>query len=228
MGIGPTPKPYRFQAFRVSLGKFVANGERTDLLRALGHYARTSTGGASIAPRRFGPMVKAARTLFDILSSLNENEVPLKEATSDLVLLEGADTDMVIQLIVQAATPTNGDADRIMVSLTRAMSEAMRDISNFHSSQCNENMRSEVMLTYVAVYLFEQILLDSRDAFIKASAARQSAYAESQLLEIITSAVDKHMRPFPVKLQRTLSGSEIEAAIMHGIFQIWREWETYR
>ena len=45
----PADQEQRFRSFRTSLGKFVANGSAAHLRSAVKEYARTATGGGSVA-----------------------------------------------------------------------------------------------------------------------------------------------------------------------------------
>src|SRR5882762_5612382 len=64
----PNPEPQRFRAFRTAFGKAAGNGgDRDDLRRALGHFARTATGGSTVGPRRFGNVYSAGGGLYSAL-----------------------------------------------------------------------------------------------------------------------------------------------------------------
>ena len=226
-GPGPAPAPGRFRSFRTSLGKFVSNGDARELERALGHYARTATGGRTVAPRRFGSMARAGGALFGTLAALRGGRDALAEAGVDLSALNGQDTDLAIQAIVQALTPSDGDADRIRVAMTEALSECLEGLDDFDFARITDDMLVAVMLAYVRGCVFDQIVLDSRDAFAKASAAGRAEQAEQDLRELVAAATDKHMRPLLSGNIRVLNGRQVEAAQIRAIGEVWAEWETY-
>lgn len=226
-GPGPTPDPNRFQSFRINLGKFISSGESISLRRALGHYARTATGGHSVAPRRFGALARAGGDLFETLVALRDGQSATTESGFDLSLLNGQDTDIAIDTIVQVLGPENGDADRVRVAMTEALSECLDGIDKFDFSSITDEILINVLLAYVRRYVFQQIVLDSRAAFAKTGAFSRIQQAEDDLLELVGAATDKHMRPLLGENVRMLRGSQIVEAQLRAIREVWMEWEVY-
>jgi hypothetical protein len=230
-GPGPEPPPDRFRAFRTSLGKFVSGGGgrggTDELRRALGHYASTATGGRAVGPRRFGSMARSGGALFGTLSALRDGRDAIAEAGVDLSGLNGQNTDVAIEAIVNALTPGDGDADRIRVAMTEALSECLEGLSEFDFAHITDEMLVRVMLAYMRDCVFEQIVLDSRDAFAKAAAAGRVEQAERELHELVAATTDKHMRPLLSGNVRTLSGRHVEAVQTRALAEVWAEWEAY-
>src|SRR5690348_12307905 len=98
-GPGPEPESDRFRGFRTSLGRFVGSGERSYLTKALRHYARSSTGGSTVGPRRFGAMAQAGGGLFGALNQLRTDP---DKAPVNLRGLAGRPTREAINAIVDA------------------------------------------------------------------------------------------------------------------------------
>jgi hypothetical protein len=225
LGPGAPPPPDRFRAFRTSLGKFVSSGDGTYLRHALGHYTRTATGGATDGSRRFGAMARSGGALFDALSSLGSGGDAVDATGVNLSSLNGADTDVAIETIVNALAVIDGDADRVRVAMTEALSECLEGLTEFDFAHITGDMLVAVMLAYTRNCILIQILLDSRDAFAKAAASGRQA--EKELNELIRAVTDKHMVPLLNKGSPKLSGRQMEAVQLRAIREIWSEWENY-
>jgi hypothetical protein len=172
-------------------------------------------------------MARSGGALFDTLSALREGRDAVAEAGVDLSELNGQDTDVAIQAIVNALTPNNGDADRIRVAMNEALSECLTGLEEFDFAHITDEMLVRMMLAYVRECVFEQVVLDSRDAFSKAREAGRSEQAEKELRALIAAATDKHMRPLLSGNVRTLDGRQVEAVQTRSIAAVWTEWEAY-
>lgn len=223
-GPGPDPAPQRFRGFRTSLGKFVAGGSQDDLRSALGRYAKTATGGRAVGPRRFGSMARAGGALFDTMAAFRNGQ---NAAGLDLATLNGQDTDVVIEAIVRALVTADGDAERVRVAMNEALSECLKGLVDFDFAHITDEMIADMMLTYVAHCIFEQIMLDSRDAFAKAAASGRLEQAEKDLRALVRAATGKHMGPMLSGNVPTLTGLQVEGVQLRAIQEIWAEWETY-
>lgn len=223
-GPGPTPPPQRFKEFRKRLGKFVSTGDRSELHNAVGRYAKTATGGSAVGPRRFGAMAQAGGALFDALAQLRNGASP---AGLNLGALDGIDTDLAIEAIVQALVPPNGDADRIRSAMNEALSECLQGYDDFDFAHITDEMLIEVMLVYVRQCVFQQIVLDSRDALGKAEESGRVEEAERELLALVGAATETHMRPLLSGDLRVINSVQMEQAQLQAIRDIWIEWEEY-
>lgn len=223
-GPGPTPPPQRFKGFRKSLGKFVSTGDHDELRKAVGRYAKTATGGSAVGPRRFGAMAHAGGALFNALANLRDGVSPVG---LDISTLDGMDTDLAVEAIVQALLPTNGDADRIRAAMNEALSECLQGYEDFDYAHITDEMLIEAMLVYVRQCVFQQIVLDSRDALGKAEESGQIEQAERELLALVNAATETHMRPLLSGDLRVIDSAQIEQVQLQAIRDIWIEWEEY-
>lgn len=228
-GPGVAPADNRFTAFRINLGHFVSKGEHGSLRRALGHYARTATGGAAVGPRRFGAMVQAGGALFAALKDLREGGTGAGAEAGgvDLSSLRGVDTKVAIQELVRALTPPNGDAEKIQVAMQEALSQSLEGMTDFDPSQISDETLVTMMIAYLGDCIFKQITLDSDRAFQKADTLEKAVEAERGLLQLINATVDKHMRPLFSSGLRTLTRSSVEEIQRRAVADVWAEWETY-
>jgi hypothetical protein len=223
-GPGPVPAPQRFKEFRKSLGKFVAGGDRADLHAALGKYATTATGGSVVGPRRFGSMARAGGGLFNALASL---PAVVNASGLDLSALNGMETDLAIDIIIQALVPSDGDADRVRVAMNEALSECLEGYEEFDFAHISDEMLVQIMLAYVSRCVFGQVVLDSKDAFARAQESGEAEAAERDLLSLVEAATDIHMRPLLGGNLRTFNRIQIEEAQLRAIREVWTEWEAY-
>jgi hypothetical protein len=222
-GLGPGPQSgaNRFQGFRTNLGKFVSSGDRNYLHKALRHYAATSTGGAQTGARRFGAMAQVGGALYGVLNDLRANSPNLPVA---LRSLQGKSTDAAIEAIVERLVPENGDADRVRSALNDALSECLEGETQFDIASITDEMLVDVMLKYTASCIFEQIVLDSKDAFAKASPA-QTETAEAELRALVMAAAELHMRP--LLDQSVFTAVQLEQVQLHAIRDIWAMWQGW-
>lgn len=224
----PEPEEQRFREFRFHLGKFVSGGgsDGERLQRAMGNYARKATGGGATASRRFGAMASAGGMLFDAMAALRDGQDPNLPGV-DLGTLEGRPTQVAIDLLVNALVPPNGDADRIRVALNDALSEALEGQANFDFNQITDEIIAEMMIAYLTQCLYEQVVLDSDEAFTKATDPSQYDRAEKAMMGLIRAAADKHMAPLLTGNVRTFNGRMVREVQLRAIRDIWAEWEAY-
>ena len=134
---------------------------------------------------------------------------------------------MVIEAIVRALVPADGDADRVRVAINEALSECLEGYDEFDFAHITDEIIVDMMQAYVRHCVFEQIMLDSRDAFAKAMTSGRVEQAEKDLLALVGAATDKHMRPLLSRNLRTFNGLQVEGAQLRAIREVWAEWEAY-
>lgn len=222
-GPGPEPPPKRFGPFRRQMGDFVSSGDTGALRKALGHYARTATGGRAVGPRRFGSMVQVGGALFDALATLQTGAIP---PDLELETLDGIDVDVAIQALVEALLPENGDAERIRVAIIEAMSECLEGFEEFDFSKITHEMVVKVVVAYLSACVFGQVMLESNRAFSKAAEAGRLEQAENDMRSLVRASVDKHLHPALAGRKR-LSGKDVEQAQRRALTEVWTEWEAY-
>lgn len=226
-GLGPAPSDNRFTAFRTNLGRFVSTGDPNYLRPALGHYARNATGGSSVGPRRFGAMIEAGGALFATLQNLSEGGTGFSAegAQVDLSSLNGSDTRVAIQALVQLLTPPNGDGEKINDAMQLALSESLLGMNQFDPLQISPDMLVNIITHYLSECIFQQIMIDADRAFQKADTLEKSTEAENALLQLVNAAVNKHMRPLFKSGGKSLSRTAVENIQKQALVAVWVEWE---
>lgn len=218
-GPGPKPDPNRFQSFRTNLGRFVANGDTRYLKRALQRYTSRATAGAETGARRFGAMAAAGGQLIEVLSELRRDNPQVAFALRQLT---GKATDFAIETIVESLVPENGDADRVRVALHDALSECLEGQIDFDPANVTDDMLVSLILKYTESCIFEQIVLDSKDAFAKADPSK-TEFAERELRALVQAATELHMRPL-LLTGASLTKAQLEQVQLQAIRDIWTEW----
>ncbi|MDD2735205.1 MAG: hypothetical protein PHF56_14810 [Desulfuromonadaceae bacterium] len=224
--IPPPPEGQRFKAFRVNMGKFVNSSENHYLRRSLGEYARAATGGSAIGSRRYGAMSKAGSSLFGVMNELRQGGTGEESSGVDLSALAGKDVDFAIQEIVTALTPENGDAEKIRAAMQPALSEALEGVDEFDPLSISDEMIVDMMIFYLRECVFEQVIMDSNEAFQKGD-LQKCQEAEGSLHDLINSVVDQHMRPYLSDGVSNLTQSQVKDIQQNAIKEVLIEWEGY-
>lgn len=222
----PPPETPRFQTFRLNLGKFVGSTDQKYLRRAVGEYARNATGGASVGPRRFGSVTNVGGALYGVINDLRQGGNAESVIGIDLSGLNGRDIDFAIQEIVSALTPHDGDADKIRVAMTTALSECLEGFDEFDATTIDDVMMVDLLVYYLRETVFEQIVMDSDKAFQKSTSVNIIA-AEEALHSLVESVVDNHMRKLFSEDVSLLTANQVCDIQLKAISEIWKEWESY-
>lgn len=224
-GPGPEPEENRFKSFRTHLGRFVATGDGEQLNKALNRYARSSTGGASVGPRRFGAVAQAGAGLFETLNQLRTNTPGV---SIELAALAGRSTREVIDALVETLVPENGDADRIRTALNEALSLCLDGVSAFNFASITDETLINLMVTYTSLSIFQAVVMDSDKAFTKGSTPEMVERAEKELMQLVHVVTDKHMKPLLSGNVSQLTTDEMQAVQLAAIKEVWMEWEEYQ
>ena len=225
-GPGNNQLEQRFRGFRATLGQAasVGGGNTSDLKKALGHYAKSATGGKSNGARRFSSMIGAGGSLFDTLRSLQSGADTNSLNISDL---QGQPVDVVIDKIIDSLIQVNGDSERIRAAMNEALAEALDGFATFDFSKITDDIIVDMMINYLTQCIFEQIILDSKTALDKADTQEKGKKLKSNLLELIKTSVDLNFGNHLGQNINTLNKQDIETIQKNAIQDIWGEWEDY-
>lgn len=220
-----TPQPARFKQFRQGLGRFVSSGDRNDLRSAVGHYARSASGGSGNAARRLGSVTRAGAGLFGVLAGVPGQA---GEANVDLDGLVGLSCDAAISVITQALTTDDGDSEKIRAAMNRALVEALDGVETFDPQSITDDVIVDTMIGYLSESIFLQMVMESDKAWNKADTPAQAVRAETELRELIKVVVDRHMAPKLNGNVRALSRQQMLQIERNAIIDSWKEWEDYQ
>ena len=224
----PAPQPVPFRTFRTEFGRWAAGGGEGTLRSALGHYARTSTSGAAVGPRRFGPAYATGGDQFGLLGEMQAGGSGAHTAGVDFSGLVGQPIDVATQEIARSLAPGNADADRIASAMQEAVAEALPDVSIFDPVAMSADQIIAVLVQFMSLILFHQVVEDAASAWNKAPDADRTVEAEGELLELIKAAVDKHLSPKLADGVGRLAKADVQRLQREAMEEVWREWEAYQ
>lgn len=221
----PSPQARRFAPFRESLGNAVSSGDRGELRRAVGHYARKASGGSSSAARRMGSATQAGAGLFGALAGVPAGP---GESTVDLASLAGMPCELAISAISRALSTEDGDSEKICAAMNHALSEALDGVDVFDPQCITDDVIADTMIGYLAESIFLQMVMDSNKAWNKADTPSQAIRAEIELRELVKVVVDKHMAPKLSGNVRSFTRQQMVQVERQAIIDSWKEWESYQ
>ncbi|WFU04520.1 hypothetical protein QA648_27445 (plasmid) [Rhizobium sp. CB3171] len=221
----PAGPPKRFQAFRTSFGKYLKSGDRDDLKRSLGHYARTATGGSGVGPRRFGSVYNSGGDFYEVLKSLGGDGGNAAERGLSRDSLAGQPLDVVCQRLAEMLAPENGDADRIREAIDEAMLEVLGE-GDFDPDSLDDETVARIMGEYLSQTVFQEIVEEVGGSWANAPDEKRTSAAEAELLEVIRVIVDKNLAP---KLTdgKAITKSDVLRFMRETVVEVWREWESF-
>lgn len=221
----PTSQPQRFKLFRQSIGSFAANGNRSDLQRALGHYARTSSSGRNVAARRLGSVTQSGGALYGALSGASTTT---SDSGVNLASLSGLPCEVAIASIVQALTSTGGDSDKIRVSMQSALAEALDGVEKFDPESITDEVIVNTMISYLSDSIFHQIVMDAGKAWNKADTPLKAIQAENALRELVKVIVDQKLAGKLAGSIRTFTQQQMVQLQRQVVIEVWTDWEAYQ
>lgn len=220
----PEPPAQRFKDFRRALGKFVRTRDPEAAGRALGHFARTGTGGSAHAPRRYGAMSRVGAALVGALADPAALRERLRQDGIDLDALRGASREAIVAAISAAFATGDGDREKTELAIAVALSEAYRGLDVAALPDMPDDRIDLALIAYVRECVFAQIMAESGDAFDGASAADAVA-AEKDLHDLVRGVVEAEMQAALLTPARRMSRGSVEAVQLRAITDVWRRWE---
>lgn len=217
----PHSENRRYASFRESLGRAAANGSSSDLRKAVGHYAKTSSGGSAAAVRRMGSATSAGSQLFGLLTS------GTGASGINLDSLNGLPVDIAISRITQSLATEDGDSEKIRAAMNLALAEALEGIEVFDSQNVTAEIITNTMINYLCRVIFVQLMMDSGGAFDKAETPKQAIHIENSLYSLIDVIVNEHMAERLSNNISTLTQVQVKEIQRQTIIDVWTEWEDY-
>lgn len=219
----PDAQNRRYASYRQALGRAVSNGSTSDLKKAVGYYAKSSSGGSTAAVRRLGSTTSAGSQLFGLLT----NGSVTGTETINLDSLNGLPAEIAISKIAQSLTTEDGDSEKIKFAMSQALAEALEGMETFDAQSITDEIIVNTMINYLSENILLQMIMDSRYAFNKAEAFTQSVRTENALRELINVVVDKHMANRLSNNIRLITQDQFKEIQRQTIIDVWTEWEDY-
>ncbi|PZQ12409.1 MAG: hypothetical protein DI565_16440 [Ancylobacter novellus] len=222
----PVPEPQRFRAFRTSFGKYLKSKDTSDLRKSLGHYARTSTGGSDIGPRRFGAVYSTGEDFYETLSSLGGDGVAAAAQGLSRDELRGQPLDVVCQRLATVLTPENGDAERVRQSIDEAMAEVLGEDEPFDPDRLDDETLHRIIAEYLSQAIFQDIVEEVGGSWAQAPDETRTAAAERELLELIRVIVDDRLGG-RLMGRGDVTRAQIGGFLRQTVRDVWRSWEQH-
>lgn len=220
----PEPTSNRFQAARRAFGDYAKSGDRSDLRRSLGHYARNSTGKGAGAARRLASGITAGSGLFGLL---NGNSVGTDDGFLNLADLSGLTTDQAIDRIVSHLTPNSPDSDLVRTAMNFALSEALQESESIDDTEISPDLVGEVIMLYLTDLIFQQVLLDMGESWFHAETALMQINMENELRELVKVIVDSQLDKMAGGNISSITNGKIAQLQASVIRETITEWEQY-
>lgn len=202
----------RFAAFRSALRRFARTGEPSDLRRAVGHWSRTSGGGARVGTAR---AARAARTGGAALAGFAQAVAgrPPEAGAFDVRSLAGLPVQTAIDRIVDAFCPPGiVDEDLARAAIAEALDVALAGLDTFDPAAIDENAATVATLTYAAELVFLEIAGDGGQALSGAPSQAAAVERERSLRNLIREVADVVGTPI-----LSAAGNNLTADAMAGL-----------
>lgn len=229
----PKPIPQRFRQFRTNLGRYVQTGDKADLNNSLRSYVQQATGGAEVGPRRFGTTIATGSVLLSALAALSAGQEPADldevsaEQSAKLSDATGKPLSVAIEILADALAPVGEESDKIREVLVHALSESLQglDDESFEPEILDEETYAEIIICFLAEAVFQDIILESGQAFGKISSPDIIEAREDEIRETIKVAVDKHLSENLGKEISNLSISNLREIQLSALKDVFAEWD---
>lgn len=221
---GMSPSSSRFTDARKAFGEYARSGNKDDLKRTLGQYARKSTGKGAGAAKRLASGITAGTGLFGLLSGNAVSTVTRELALSDL---GGLSTDQAIDRIVNHLTPESADADLVRTAMNFALSEALQEYDQIDDVDFSPDLMAEVFICYLTDLVFQQVLFDMGKAWFHAETAIRQIHMENELRELIKVIVDRKLEKISGGNFSSISQRQITQVQIAAISETITEWEKF-
>lgn len=219
--------PRRYASFRAGLGRFAASGDRREARTALGHWARTSTGGPRVGAARVS---RAARTGGAALAGLARAGagLPPVEGSLDVRALAGVAVETAIDRIVDAfCQPGILDEDTARAAIGEALTTALAGVDTFNPNAVDTNAVRVATLTFVAELVFVQVAGDGGQALAAAPSPAVAAQREADLRSLVREVADVVGTPILVAAGNILTPRAMSSLVLRLVEVVEAEMTTW-
>lgn len=186
--------PRRYASYRTSLREFVRSGDRNVATKALGHWARTSNGGASASVRRHGLPLAAGASALAALARAFEGAGPERGAL-DIRSFSGLPADEVANRIVAAFCPPGVlDQELARLAIEQALAGALEGLDTFDLQALDANAVKVAVRAFLAELVFLSAAGDAGRAF-NAGDALVAVKREREIRQLVREVVDVEATP---------------------------------
>jgi hypothetical protein len=219
--------PRRFAGFRTALGRFASSGDRRDARTALGHWARTSTGGSRTNAARVSRAARTGGAALAGFARAAAGQPPVAGAL-DVRLLAGLSVDVAVDRIVDAFCPPGIlDEDTARLAIGEALATALAGADTFDPNTIDANAVRVATLTFVAELVFVSVAGDGGHALAAAPSPAAAAQRESDIRSLVREATDMVGTPILAAGGNMLTPDGMAALVSQLIEVVQKEMETW-
>lgn len=218
------PSQERLKGARRAFGDYAKSlGNKDDLKGALKKYSK-AIGGGSGASRRLASSITAGTGLFALL---NGNSVSTSEGSLSLQSLTGLSTDQAIDKISTFLAPNSADFDQVRSAMNSSLSEALEAYPDFDDVEITPEVLGDVFTCYLTDIVFEQVVLDMGDAWLKAETPLVQVQMENDIRELTKVIVDSALHKASKGNFSSITQQNISSVQIQAIKSVIEEWESF-
>ncbi len=230
----PTPPPgpqdlaplRRYAGFRTALGRFAATGSSDDARRALGHWARTSSGGSGPYARR---VARAARTGGAALANFASAVANAPPALGlDIRGLAGQPVDQVIaQIVDEFCPPGILDEELARLAIGEALAVALEGVDVFDPNAIDANAVRIATLALAAELVFFAVVGDAGQSLAAAGDPAAAAQREADIRSLVREVADAVGSPLLGQAGRQLTATAMSDLVRRLVAATVEEMSTW-
>lgn len=225
------PEKGRFGPTRRAMGSFARSGTVSDLQRGLGHYVRRGYGGSRTATQRMGGTVRAAGSLYNVLSSGHRDGQNASDSTLDLSNLDGRSADEIMDALAGLVKPVDGtqDAEAGRDAVRAALSELLSRFPDADLLRLSQDQRLFAVERYIALDVYNMFCLDvGKHLHERAPSAVEALARLNDVKEYLVEAVSSRFRSLR-NTGEAITGtkvSELAKRTLQETFEVFQEYVT--
>jgi hypothetical protein len=219
--------PRRFRAFRTALGMFAAAGGSDTARRALGHWARTSIGGAAAARSRVARAAQAGGAGLAAFAGAGER-APASPGALDVRSLSGLPAQVAIDRIVDWFCPAGIlDEDLARIAMGEALVEALTGADTFDPNAIDDRAVDLATLRFAAELVFLQLAGDAGEALARAPSPAAAVLRERELRALVREVADVVGTPILTATARSLTPDAMSSLVSRIVSAVVAEMELW-
>jgi hypothetical protein len=225
--VSPVAAPRRYGAFRSALGRFASTGDRREARRALGHWVRTSRGGAATGTRSLG---RAARSGAAALAGFSRavSGQPSLDGALDVRSLAGLPSELAIRRIVDAFCPPGIlDEELARIAMDEALDRALSGVDTFDPAALGANAVRIATLTFAAELVFVSVMGDGGKALANAPTIAAAAQRENDVRSLVREVADVVGTPILAVTGAVLTSAGMNALLSQIVTAVQEEMSSW-
>lgn len=219
--------PRRYAAFRSALGRFARSGSRDEARNALGHWARTSRGGATSGTQRLSRAIRAGGAALAGIARAAA-AAPSFDDALDVRSLAGLPFDVAIGRIVDAFCPPGIlDDDLSRLAIAESLAATLGGVDTFDPAALDTNAIQVATLTFAGELVFLSVAGDGGRALAAAPTPALAIQREADVRSLIREVTDVVGTPLFAASGPVLSPASMTALVARLVEAVQQEMSTW-